>query len=289
MITFFDKMIVRGSGTFYFRFKLCSVVTRWVTQITRSPKPFFHLRAYYHDENIAWETLLKQSFRFVKTVDRILTKFFSQGFTKNNINGRKTKLESEFREAIHLFPNEVSSKVLKNIKMDPKVKDYLLRRVPEIVVADISNEVVDNAESYAKLVQLISENNGRDLKPHSTEVIFQSCLTITGMEIKDNEPQVASYRLPYEKFTGNLTMSMAELFSSGIILRIHDDIRPELWSYFVKNLVHDNEASGVYPVLNRMIRKNRRQTARNSILPVCQIMLKVNPRFEGNLIVFQKT
>lgn len=197
---------------------------------------------------------------------------------------RKNKLETEFREAVlHLFPEEVSSKVLKNIRIDPKVKDHLLRRVSELVIANVSNEVVDNAEEYAKLVQLISENNGRDMRPHATEIIFQSCLTVTGMEIKDNEPQIASYKLPYEKFTGNLTMSMAELFSSGIILRIHDDIRPELWSYFVKNLVHDSESNAVYPVLNRMVRKNRKQTARNSILTLCPLMLKVNPRFEGNI------
>ena len=261
------------------------MVTRWVTQITRSPKPFYHLRAHHYDENVEWTTLLDQSFRFVNAIDKILTEFFSQGFTKNNLNWRKNKLETEFREAVlRSFPEEVSSKVLKNIKLDPKVKDYLLRRVPDIIVANINNEVVDNSEEYAKLVQLISENNGRDLRPHPTEVVFQSCLTVTGMEIQENEPRVASYKLPYEKFTGNLTMSMAELFSTGLIIRIHDDIRPELWSYFVKNLVHDSESNAIYPVLNRMIRKNRRQTARNSILPICPLMLKVNPRFEGNIL-----
>ena len=80
-----------------------------------------------------------------------MTKFFSQGFTKNNLNARKNKLEAEFREAVlHLFPEEVSSKVLKNIRIDPKVKDHLLRRVSEIVVANVSNDVVDNADEYAK-------------------------------------------------------------------------------------------------------------------------------------------
>ena len=143
--------------------------------------------------------------------------------------------------------------------------------------------MMNDAERFAQFVQLVSENSGRALRPNYAETIFQSSLIVTGMEIQNGEPMIKSFKLPNEKFTGNLTVSMAELFSTGLILRIHDDIRPESWSFFVKNLVHDTESAAIYPVLNRMIRKNRRKTARNAILPLCELMLKVNPRFEGKL------
>ena len=172
--------------------------------------------------------------------------------------------------------------MLKSAKIDPKNKDFLLRRVPEIVSSVIDESLQNDAEKFNQFSQLVAENVGRDFRPIHAENMFQSCLTVTGMEIKNGEPIIQSYKLASEQFTGNLTMSMAELFSSGIILRIHDDVRPELWSYFVKNLVHDSDFGQVYPVLNRMIRKNRRKTARNAILPLCDLMLKVNPRFEGN-------
>ena len=261
-------------------------MSRWTSQLCRSPKLHFHFRSYFYSEE-QWTDVLDSGFNFVRSVDKLLGEFFRQDFSTNNVNVKKNKLDAGFRAAVQqAFPEEMATKMLKSAKVDPKNKDFLLRRVPEIVSATIDAALQADATKFANFSQLVAENVGRDLRPIHAENIFQSSLNITGMEIKNDEPTITSYKLLSEQFTGNLTMSMAELFSSGIIIKIHDDVRPELWSFFVKNLVHDSDFGQVYPVLNRMIRKNRRKTARNAILPLCDLMLKVNPRFEGNFVHF---
>ena len=76
-------------------------------------------------------------------------------------------------------------------------------------------------------------------------------------------------------------MTMKELFSLGIARHIHDDVAPELWPYFMKNLLNDSEHAQMYSVILRMIRKDNASTSRNTILDLCDLMTRVNPKFEG--------
>ena len=73
---------------------------------------------------------------------------------------------------------------------------------------------------------------------------------------------------------------MAELFSSGLAKHIHDDVAPDMWPYFMKSLLNDDEHGNMYAVIIRMIRKDQCASERNQILSLCNLMTKVNPRFE---------
>ena len=70
------------------------------------------------------------------------------------------------------------------------------------------------------------------------------------------------------------------MFTTGLIRRIHADVNAEMWPFFLKHLVQDDDQSLVYPTLLKMIRKTKpKATLRNQILAICDICLKVNPRF----------
>ena len=119
--------------------------------------------------------------------------------------------------------------------------------------------------------------------------IFQASLEIKGITLENGAPVITAYKLLSEAFSGNNTVTMRELFTSGLAKHIHDDVAPHLWPYYMKNLLNDDEHSQMYSVILRMIRKDNCSTSRNQILDLCELMTKVNPKFEGQFLHLQRT
>ena len=91
----------------------------------------------------------------------------------------------------------------------------------------------------------------------------------------DGIPQIDAFVIPDEHFAGNRTISMEEMFSSGMARKIYQDVSSKLWPFFFKHLIIEEDQNQVYPVLTKMIRKDTKSTGRSQLISVCDIMSKV--------------
>ena len=99
--------------------------------------------------------------------------------------------------------------------------------------------------------------------------------------MENNAPKITSYKLASEAFNGNQTVTMRELFASGIARHIHDDVEASLWPYYMKTLLNDDQHSQMYSVILRMVRKDACANDRNQVIDLCSLMKMVNPIHEG--------
>ena len=102
-----------------------------------------------------------------------------------------------------------------------------------------------------------------------------------GITLENGAPKITIYKLVSEAFSGNQTITMAEMFSTGLARHIHDDVEASMWPYFMKSLLNDDQHPQMYSVILRMVRKDTCATDRNQIIDLCSLMQKVNPIHEG--------
>ena len=156
-----------------FRFKLCSVASRWTSQLVRNPKFTFALRNYYYT-CVNWEQLIENTLCFVNSVEDLLSKFYDRRFTTSNLNVRQNRLDSNFKALINQnFDNEVAQTLVKTCRLIPKNKDFLLRKLPEVLDLVINDELQEDKTAFDRFVSIISDNQARDIIPNFAENIFQ--------------------------------------------------------------------------------------------------------------------
>ena len=156
-----------------FRFKVTSIISRWTSQVSRSPKFCFQLRNFCYNES-DWGILCATAINIIVAVEKMLVKFFDRRFTTSNLNRKQNQLETEFKEALKShFNEETAMKLVKTCRITPKYKDFLIRRIPELLDVDITDELMNDQARFADFLNLIGDNAARDLPPIWAENLFQ--------------------------------------------------------------------------------------------------------------------
>ena len=106
-------------------------------------------------------------------------------------------------------------------------------------------------------------------------------MNICQIHLVDHVPAIQSVSLIDDTFTGAKTTSITELFSTRLIQKIHSEVQSKYWPFYLKHLLPEEEHDEIFPLLVRMTRKGAKQTRRSEILPLCEIMTKVHPKFQG--------
>ena len=79
----------------------------------------------------------------------------------------------------------------------------------------------------------------------------------------DGIPQIDQFTIPSESISGNREISIQEFFASGLARKIYQDVASKYWPHFLTKLLVKDDHAQIYPVLNRMIRKDAKSTSRN--------------------------
>ena len=260
----------------FFRLKIASLGLAWTCQVVRSPKFIFHFRKFCYDGE--WETVKNSILPLITEVDALLNSFYDGRFTSASVNAKMNKLDANFKAALkkHL-PENVQYMLVRKCPNNPKARPNVIDAAVKVLGFDFA--LLTDDTKFRELEILLCENNGRSLNIIPDEEMFQTTLVIKSVHLADGIPQIKEHGLVNEQFTGSKTCSMAELFSSGLAKRIYDEISPHLWSFFLANLINEEDQSLVYPTVLKMVRKNYKPTNRLQIIDLCPIMIKVNPRF----------
>ena len=221
---------------------------------------------------------------FVLELDQALNKFYDGRFVSNAVYSKMSRLEAGFKSAIgNHFPDETIPLLVQKCQMNPKANLKITTAAIKVVNFDMST--ISDENKFRELELLLCENNGRSLNVVSDEIIFQTTLIIKSVHLKDGIPQIKEHGLVNEQFTGAQTLPILELFTNGLAKRIFTEISPNLWPFFMKNLVSEEDQDLVYPTLLKMIRKNHRSTSQgyrsnlyNIVTKMYNIVIESNPR-----------
>ena len=233
---------------------------------------------YYSSSN--WNALKNDTFSFTEQVDKMLQKFFTGRFTTSNLNSKIHALENGFKDCIKTCFQEAGNDIASKVRTVPKFRDFLMRDSLTVVTTDLTSISTESPE-FVALETILAKNYGRELPIVPDEDIFRSCLNVTGIQMVDNVPTITNYNLIDDQFTGADRVTLSEMFSTGLIRRIHQDVSASRWPFFLKNLLVPEDHDQMYDVIFRMMRKNAKSTARNQIWTPCPIVLKINPKFRG--------
>ena len=82
-------------------------------------------------------------------------------------------LQNQFSDALRAnFDGEMLTKMLRNVRNTPKIKDFLMRGTIEMLNLDFSDATKNDPARFQRTEQIISMNLGRDLPLCTAEDIF---------------------------------------------------------------------------------------------------------------------
>ena len=146
-------------------------MSRFTSQLVRRPKFTYEVRNLCYTTN-NWIELLSACNVLVTDIDNLLHSFFDQGtFNTINLNGRKRKLETDFKSILQKLPYECP-RLLSSCRVDVKINLDIFRDLIALLELEITNELVNDAFVFNNLVRFSADHKGRDLPPNAAENIF---------------------------------------------------------------------------------------------------------------------
>ena len=145
------------------------ILGRFNAQISNACMHNYELRRFCFEAD--WDQVLTISEEYVRTMDKLLSRFFSDGiFTENNVKRRYEHLKNGSRSAFRQF-GAYSDRLASTFVFALKVDIQMLDSIEKILKFDWDSLYV--SADCDKFLDLIELNHGRDLPIVRLEEITQ--------------------------------------------------------------------------------------------------------------------